>query len=126
LTFVFGFLADLTLSRRLFLAKNALSFCSAPLEILISVLYWGLRSIKKELVMPEWVQLDPRADIGFHAMPAIMLAIDLLFFSPPWTFGTVPAVAVSSVLAFAYWFWIETCYSYNGWQVTLDSSVGAC
>jgi hypothetical protein len=45
LTFIFAILADVTLSRRLFLIKNLLSVCSAPQEVLISVLYWGLRLV---------------------------------------------------------------------------------
>jgi len=35
LMFIFGSLADITASRRLFVVKNALSVCSAPLKILI-------------------------------------------------------------------------------------------
>jgi hypothetical protein len=45
LTFAFALLADLTLSTRLFLVKNLLSICSAPMEVLISVLYWSLRMV---------------------------------------------------------------------------------
>ena len=45
LTFAFGLLADITLSRRLFAVKNALSVASAPIECLISILYWGLRAV---------------------------------------------------------------------------------
>jgi hypothetical protein len=45
LTFVCGWLADITLSRRLFLVKNALTVCIAPLEVLISLLYWGIRAV---------------------------------------------------------------------------------
>lgn len=45
LTFACGLLADLTLSRRLFAAKNALSVASAPIECLITILYWGLRAV---------------------------------------------------------------------------------
>ena len=45
LTFVTGAIADITASRNLFLLKNGLLFCSAPLETLISVLYWGLRLV---------------------------------------------------------------------------------
>jgi hypothetical protein len=41
LTFIFGLLADLTLSPRLFAVKNTFSLLSAPLEALISILYWG-------------------------------------------------------------------------------------
>lgn len=47
LTFAFGLLADLTLSHRLFVAKNALSVASAPIECLITILYWGLRAVRK-------------------------------------------------------------------------------
>ncbi|KAF2842794.1 hypothetical protein M501DRAFT_945523, partial [Patellaria atrata CBS 101060] len=53
-TFLLGLLADLTLSHRVFLLKNALSVTSAPLETLISLLYWGLRSIDTKLVLPDW------------------------------------------------------------------------
>lgn len=45
LTFAVALLADLTLSARLFLVKNLLSICSAPMEVLISVLYWSLRMV---------------------------------------------------------------------------------
>lgn len=44
-TFAVGLLADLTLSPRLFLAKNLFSICSTPMEVLISVLYWSLRLV---------------------------------------------------------------------------------
>lgn len=44
-TFIFGLMADMTLSRRIFVFKNALSFCSAPLELVISMLYWSLRIV---------------------------------------------------------------------------------
>lgn len=46
LTFAVGLLADISLSARLFLLKNLLSICSAPMEVLISVLYWGLRVVR--------------------------------------------------------------------------------
>lgn len=45
LTFIFGFLADITLNPKLFLIKNALAVASAPLEVLISLLYWGLTAV---------------------------------------------------------------------------------
>ncbi|KAF7196042.1 hypothetical protein HII31_02668 [Pseudocercospora fuligena] len=113
-TFVFGLLADLTLSHRLFQIKNALSVSSAPLECLISVLYWGLRMIDPKLVLPDWApRIAWSADISFHAVPSIALVIDLLFFSPPWTIAFLPALGISLSIAFGYWFWIERCYSFN-------------
>jgi hypothetical protein len=45
LTFAVALLADLTVSPRLFLVKNLFSVCSAPMEVLISALYWCLRLV---------------------------------------------------------------------------------
>lgn len=114
LTFVLGILADVTSSRRLFYLKNLTSMCSAPMETLISFLYWGLRAIDPALVVPPELELPLATDLSFHATPTVMLLVDLLFLSPPWTISAVPALALSAVIAFTYWFWIELCYSKNG------------
>jgi len=114
LTFIFGFLADLTLSPTLFYIKNTLSLCSAPLEVLISVLYWSISAIDRELVVPPEIHIAPIADVGFHAVPSILLTIDLLFLSPPWTIAALPAMGLSSAIAVAYWAWVEQCYKHNG------------
>lgn len=44
-TFAIALLADVTLSSNLFSFKNALSVASAPMEVLISILYWGIRLV---------------------------------------------------------------------------------
>ncbi|RAO68237.1 uncharacterized protein BHQ10_004249 [Talaromyces amestolkiae] len=114
-TFTVGLLADVTLSRRLFLLKNILSVCSAPLEVLISVLYWGLRSIDPNLVVPpDELHIPFHVDLGFHLVPSVVMLVDILFLSPPWTITALPSMALSSCIAFGYWFWIEKCYSVNG------------
>lgn len=110
---VLGLLADVTHSRTLFKAKNVISVCSTPLEVLISVLYWGISLIDKRLLFPEELALPFLPDFGFHAMPALMLTLDLLFLSPPWTIQFQGAVMLSTVLAFGYWAWIEYCFSFN-------------
>ncbi|KAI0172046.1 FAR-17a/AIG1-like protein [Hypoxylon sp. FL1284] len=114
-TFAVGALADVTFSPQLFALKNVLSVCSAPLEVLISILYWGLCAIDKSLVFPPDMQLAFLPDFGFHAAPALFLAADLLFLSPPWTIHGYSALGLSESLAFLYWFWVEYCYSQNGW-----------
>jgi hypothetical protein len=114
LTFIFGLLADITSSPTLFLIKNSLSLCSAPLEVMISILYWGISAVDKTLLVPPEIHIEASADIGFHAMPAILLVIDLLFLSPPWTIHALPAMGLSSVLAVSYWAWVEHCYKHNG------------
>ncbi|KAL4988196.1 FAR-17a/AIG1-like protein [Aspergillus falconensis] len=114
-TFAIALLADITLSARLFLLKNLLSVCSAPMEVLISILYWGLRLIDERLVIPDWAIIPMHADISFHAIPSIVFLIDLLFLSPPWTITIGPALGLSSAIAVSYWFWIERCFQHNGW-----------
>lgn len=115
LTFICALLADITLSPTLFFMKNTLALCTAPLEVLISLLYWGISAIDRRLVVPPEIELFFIADVGFHLIPAVALTIDLLLFSPPWTVAAFPAMGLSSVIAFAYWAWVEHCYKHNGW-----------
>ena len=114
-TFVIGLVSDLTLDARLFAIKNVLSVCSAPLEVLVSIIYWSLCAIDRELVVPPGHELPLLPDLGFHAMPAIMLALDLLLLSPPWTIKGYGAMIISLSLAFLYWGWVEYCFSHNNW-----------
>jgi hypothetical protein len=108
-------MSDLTLSPRLFAVKNALSVTSAPLEVLISLLYWSLRAIDPKLVIPEFAPpIAPIADLGFHFVPSLAILTDILFFSPPWTITVVPALGISSAIAVSYWFWVDLCYKQNG------------
>jgi hypothetical protein len=112
-TFTLGLLADLTLSPQLFAAKNTLAVCAAPLEVLISILYWGICAIDKSLVFPPDMALPVNADFGFHLAPAAVLSLDLLLLSPPWTIRAYSALGLSLMFAFLYWFWIEWCFSKN-------------
>ena len=77
LTFVIGLLADITMSTRLFKVKNILSVTSAPMEVLISILYWGLKGVcydtsvyllhpidKSRLTKPSFSQTG---HLGFHS-----------------------------------------------------------
>ncbi|KAF2963239.1 hypothetical protein GQX73_g10337 [Xylaria multiplex] len=114
-TFTIGLLADLTLSPNLFRVKNSLAMCSAPLEVLISILFWGLCAIDKNLVFPPESELPFLPNFGFHAAPGLFLALDVLLLSPPWTIAGFATVVLSQTLGFLYWFWVEYCYEQNGW-----------
>lgn len=135
-------------SQTLFRAKNTLSVCTTPLEVLIAVLYWSIRSVSrcvlwstqssrlywqidKSLVFPEWAQLPLMADLSFHLFPPLFLSVDFLLLSPPWTISARNALALSTTLAFGYWFWVEQCYKHNGFypypifeQVDLIGRIG--
>lgn len=119
--FACGIVADITNSFHFFTLKNYLALVAAPIEILISILYWGLRAIDDNLVVPPDMPFPPPLyDLGFHLVPAIVLILDNLLLSPPWpslpTNPQAPFIMLvsSTVIAFAYWYWIELCYSHNG------------
>ncbi|KAL8672672.1 MAG: hypothetical protein Q9168_002878 [Polycauliona sp. 1 TL-2023] len=114
-TFLLASLADITSSRALFRLKTHFSTLATPLEVLITTLYTALICYDKSLVIPPEFQLGLWADISFHAVPAVVLTIDFLLFSPPWKVRGREAVGRSMVFAFAYWWWVELCASHNGW-----------
>ncbi|RFU28959.1 hypothetical protein B7463_g7398, partial [Scytalidium lignicola] len=115
ITFLVGFLADVSLSAPLFALKNIFSICATPLEMLVTILYWSLRAIDKRFVVPPGHELPFIPDLGFHAMPGIMLTLDLMLLSPPLTIKAYGAMTLDSALIFLYWGWVEYCFSLNGW-----------
>lgn len=115
ISFIFGALADITLHPALFKAKNIVSIVATPLEVVISLLYWGIRFIDPELLFPGEFQLPMHIDVGFHLYPALFLTLDLVLLSPPWTIPAYGVMAMSTGLAFSYWYWVELCFSHNGW-----------
>ena len=121
-TFAVGYIADLALSRQMFETKNFLAICVAPLEVLISVLYWSLCIYDRNLIYPPEMKggLPLLPDIGFHLAPAVLLTVDLLLFSPPWKIRLQEALILSLCIAFCYWAWVEYCFSYNGLYVHLS------
>lgn len=131
--FAFGLLADITsststsptsptsssipssrtFSDHFFAIKNYTSIVAAPIEIVISILYWGLRLIDTGLVIPPDLPLPPLgADLCFHLVPAVVLTADAILLSPPWPSSPMNPQAplltlgVSTGIAFAYWWWI--------------------
>lgn len=112
--FGFGLLANITNSLTIFFLKNKLSLCSTPLEMLISILYWGLCAIDPTLVVPLDIYVNPLADFGLHALPFILLSIDLLYFSPPPNKNIFRDIGISTFIAVSYWLWVEHCFSHNG------------
>ncbi|KAH7402033.1 FAR-17a/AIG1-like protein-domain-containing protein [Phaeosphaeria sp. MPI-PUGE-AT-0046c] len=119
--FLLGLSADVLNSPPLFLAKNYVALVAAPIEIVISILYWGLRAIDTGLVVPPDLPLPPLIyDLCFHFFPALFTTLDAILLAPPWPStpmnpqAPLITLAVSTGIAFLYWFWIEICFSYNG------------
>ena len=123
LTFVLALLADLTLSPALFAAKNAVALIAAPVETVVSILYWSLQFYDPALLAPDGFELDLHIDLGFHMAPTVFLIVDLLLLSPPWTIPTYGMMGISTAAAFGYWYWVEQCFAHNGWfvQASIDT-----
>lgn len=115
LAFAIGILGDITTSPTLFKAKNVVAIVATPVEVVISILYWGIALIDPALVVPEDLALPILPDMGFHLAPAVFLTLDLILFSPPWTIPTYGTMTLAGFLAFCYWHWVEFCFSRNGW-----------
>ena len=112
---VLGIVADLTLSSVPFQAKNFVSVVATPLEVVVSILYWSLHLIDPTLLFDGEFQMPLHVDVGFHLYPAVFLALDLVLLSPPWTIPAYGVMLLSTGIAFSYWYWVELCFSYNGW-----------
>jgi hypothetical protein len=117
IAFILGLASDLTLNHTLFQVKNAINVIATPLEVVVSVLYWGIKLIDPELLFADEFRLPLLTDMGFHLAPALFLTADLILFSPPWTIPAYAVMLLSTGLAFMYWYWIELCFSVNGWYV---------
>ncbi|KAJ3496475.1 hypothetical protein NLG97_g2630 [Lecanicillium saksenae] len=117
LTFIIAAVADVTRSSTLFSIKNALSVIATPMNVVVTTLYFGITAIDPELVVPPEFKIPLAVDIGFHFVPGLVLAFDHLVLSPPWTISTPAVMGLSTAIAFSYWYWVELCYSKNGWYV---------
>ena len=117
ITFVLGLAADVTLQNAFFKAKNAVSTLATPLEVLVTLLYWSIRSHDPALLMSMelFEGLTPWPDIGFHIAPAAFLALDFLLLSPHATLTPRGIISQIIVATLAYWCWCELCFSQNGW-----------
>lgn len=54
-------------------------------------------------------------DLGLHVVPVVALLLDLFLLSPPWTIRGRESLALGAGMMFAYWAWLEYCFSQNGW-----------
>ncbi|KAK9456622.1 FAR-17a/AIG1-like protein [Dipodascopsis uninucleata] len=115
LTIIFGFFANLTGSKALFNIKNRLLLISAPVEVLISILYGSLCLINRDLVVPPELKslLPLRIDLCLHMFPAIILSCDYLLFSPPWATSGIGVLGLYSLIGTGYWFWIHHTFAVN-------------
>jgi hypothetical protein len=114
LTFFVGLLGDIYSNRQLSAFRYALSVCATPLEVLIGIGYWGIYAIDKTKVTPPGHGIALLPNLGLHAVPAVMLTLDMLT-GPAWPIKTSTVVFLDTAFFLLYWAWLEYCFSYNKW-----------
>jgi hypothetical protein len=114
LTFSVGLFGDILPSKHLFTFKSALSICTTPLEVLICTGYWLIYALDKDKVNPPTYGITLIPNLGFHAVPAVMLILDMLA-GPTWMINTRAIIILDAAFFFLYWMWLEYCYSHNKW-----------
>jgi hypothetical protein len=114
LTFFVSILGDLYPSKQLFALKYALSVCATPLEVLIGIGYWSIYAIDKTKVVPPGHGIALLPNLGLHAVPAIMLTLDMLA-GPVWPIKASTVHVLDTMFFLLYWAWLEYCYSFNKW-----------
>lgn len=111
-----GLISRLTGSPLLKAVRDLLNVVAAPLEMLIALLYWTIKSIDPNLmidptlqnVLPAWI------DRSIHVYPVVFQTLDVVVFTPQWKLGVPAAFTVYGVIAAVYWQWIQITYKHNG------------
>ncbi|KAK7973478.1 hypothetical protein PG996_007704 [Apiospora saccharicola] len=121
-TFALGLAADITQRSRLVYTKTRLSaLVATPLALLVAMLYWSNRAAAAGLLIPRGHEVPFVPDLGLHVVPVVALTTDLLWpGSAAAAYGMAAvrgrdALAHGTGLMFAYWVWLEYCFSHNGW-----------
>lgn len=116
LVFLFALLKDTFPSVNLFARlKTMTSLIATPIEGFVALAYWGLMLLDPSLLVPPDPEfyLPFKLDISIHGLPAIMLWVDFLCFSPPYPKSARP-FALSTSAVVAYVSWMEFTASKNG------------
>ncbi|ORY79927.1 FAR-17a/AIG1-like protein, partial [Protomyces lactucae-debilis] len=114
--FMLACLHDLTGNETILELKQILLLIAGPVELLISVLWWGLKLVDPTLLIPEeLLKVFPlSADLSMHANPAILLLIEIFFVSDALEHSTTTAAAIYAAYGTGYLVWLEHCAKMNG------------
>ncbi|CBQ69300.1 conserved hypothetical protein [Sporisorium reilianum SRZ2] len=109
--------------------KDLVTAAALPAETLITVLYWSIAAINKDLLMQPKKVMDPAnpgqvlreepisvpfaIDASMHAFPGVFLLVDFFIFSRRFP-KNISMVAVAAAVTVSYSLWAERCAGKNG------------
>lgn len=109
--------SQLTRLRSLNALQSWVLMVTAPLEVVVAILYWPLKLYNNDLVKdPRFgLKIDPQLDRKCHLYPAILELLSATVFAQrKWRSGLVAPLALFIAIAGAYWSWAEHANSING------------
>lgn len=95
-------LEDIFPSKPLSTLGYSSSITTTPLEILIATLYWTLYGINKKLLIPAGHGISLVPNLALHAVPAVVLASDMLVRNTAWRIQAKSLMVLDSVFFFTY------------------------
>ncbi|CDS01574.1 hypothetical protein [Sporisorium scitamineum] len=109
--------------------KDLVTAAALPAETLITVLYWSIVAINKDLLMQPKKVMDPAnpgqvlreeavvipfsIDASMHAFPGVFLLVDFFVFSRRFP-RNISMAAVAAAVTVSYSLWAERCAEKNG------------
>ncbi|KAK7467042.1 hypothetical protein VKT23_004104 [Stygiomarasmius scandens] len=130
MTAIFGLASDIFPSVSVLKSlKRALFMIALPVEVVISSIYWPLLLVATQLILqpdnsapssspdvqPKFMRIPLSVDLALHAVPALSLLADFLFFEKKYSQkqATYGAPLVASLFTLWYSWWVERCGSIN-------------
>jgi hypothetical protein len=112
-----GLLSTLTGSKILGKWKLFMTTLSTPLELLVTMVYWSIKSYDPMLLVNPAIQkrLPLFLDVSLHMLPAVFGLFDVLLFNPVWTVTISSVLKGYTMFAVGYWIWVHHTFSQNGY-----------
>lgn len=105
-SFAVAIAAHLARSDQLFEASQVVHITATVLECLVSLVYWPLRLLFRDLILPPDASIPMRVDLAVHMAPALFLLADYFLFLPSWKLPRRAVYGLISALTVVYWFWL--------------------
>ncbi|RKP07155.1 FAR-17a/AIG1-like protein [Thamnocephalis sphaerospora] len=105
---------DLVANKAVTHLRHTVLALAFPLETVITLFYWGIRSHNKNLLVnPDDPDIGLFGDCSFHLIPGMVVWLELCCFSPAFRRQSRHLVTLM-LFTIAYGAWVQLCYHMNG------------
>lgn len=113
---IIGIFATILNCSKLRCVKQSLDIVVAPMEALISILYWSIKAVDPGLLIDPRIAVVPPMwlDICMHFLPTVVELFDVILFNPQWNMSFLTSLVMFSPVGYFYWWWTHFTYEQNG------------